>query len=218
MFVVSQLAGMKVQKVYHLYVCIKGLRLLSTINAKQRFVLIKVGQKKSGNGENNYCYLSVFSHCNSSTDYPVSDGKYKEFTVSSCFDSIFCIMQASAKIHNLEVDAAALAVSLDGGSTVTIDLTAHNVPYCANEVIIYVRVVTGLISNADYDGDIIIQSGEYQRKVLFHAYPQYAWSYTSQYLTLPISTDRMITAKMVTERRIASIYFIADVQLVGYTN
>lgn len=106
-------------------------------------------------------------------------------------------------------------VSFDG-SEVSLDLKANNVPECAKEVIIYARVSTGWIAEGYSEGNLIVQSSLVKRQLYFRTYQQSAFSYNSEYFTMPISFDRRATAKIVTSKRIASDNFKADVQVVGF--
>lgn len=97
------------------------------------------------------------------------------------------------------------------------DLRANNVPECASEVIIYARVASGWIDDGYTEGNLIVKSGSVQRKLYFRTLKQSAYSYNSEYFTMPISENRIATAKIVTDTlKITSSNFKADVQVVGY--
>lgn len=101
---------------------------------------------------------------------------------------------------------------------VTIDLVAEGVPLCASEVIVFTRVRTQFFNTRGfgYDGYLIVQSGEVRRKLYFSIDSKYVWVYNSDYLYLPVSEDRNVTARIARSNRINSKNFYAEVQLVGY--
>lgn len=94
-----------------------------------------------------------------------------------------------------------------------IKLSDYNVPSCATEVVIYARVRCGHMKG-DHDGNVIVESGGMVRKLFFHTYHQGAWSFNSDYFTMPISTNaRTITTYL---QIFATGNFAATVQVVGY--
>lgn len=110
-----------------------------------------------------------------------------------------------------------LSLSLNG-AVVTIDLEAGGVPLYASEVIVFTRVRTQFFNTGGfgYDGFLIVQSGTVQRKLFFSMYDKSVWVYNSDYLYLPLSQDRNVTAWVARSTRIWSKNFYAEVQLVGH--
>lgn len=100
------------------------------------------------------------------------------------------------------------------GNRVTLKLGRHKVPAHATEVIVYAQVRCGSM-NRDVDGQLIIESEPYSRVLFFHSYRQNAWTFNSEYFTLPVSADRKIQARV---RTIARGNFRAYVRIVGYTS
>ena len=108
-------------------------------------------------------------------------------------------------------DPAPLSILGIRGS-VTLDLTKHKVPSHATSVLVYARVRSGYVKG-DLDGEVLVTSGQSIRRLFFHTYHQSAWSYNSDYFVLPIASDRIVRAKVITE---ANGNFQAAVQVVGY--
>lgn len=95
-------------------------------------------------------------------------------------------------------------------------LNKYKVPAHAKEVIIYARVRCGYMRRSG-DGELVVKSEPYERKLFFHLYRQNAWSFNSDYFTLPISEDRTIQAYVRVPSNSAG-NFVASVTIVGYTS
>ena len=93
-----------------------------------------------------------------------------------------------------------------------LDLTKHKVPSHATSVLVFARVRTGYMKG-DLDGEVRVTSGQSLRRLFFHSYHQGAWSYNSDYFVLPIASDRIVRARVITS---ATGNFQAAVQVVGY--
>lgn len=116
-------------------------------------------------------------------------------------------------LSQVENDATKLSLS---GTKIIMKLTEHKVPAHAKEVIVYARVRCGYMKQ-DVDGEIIIESAPYKRMLYFHTYKQSAWSFNSDYFTLPISEDRTVRAYVQAPPNSAG-NFVASVKIVGYTS
>ena len=104
-------------------------------------------------------------------------------------------------------------LAIDGKLT-TLDLAEHKVPAYATGVVVFARVRCGWMATNPGNGEVSVKSGGIKRNLYFTTYKQDAWSFSSNYFTLPIGPVRSVTAEVSTKGR---GNFKAAVQIIGYT-
>ena len=104
------------------------------------------------------------------------------------------------------------------GTTLPIKLQDWNIPEDAFEVILYVYTQNGwLNNNIDDSGTFQFYTttinGRIQKEIFFHAYSQRAWSYNSDHIDLPVESERIVYAKVDSEKSYGIQCFA---KIVGY--
>ena len=112
--------------------------------------------------------------------------------------------------------------SLTAGQTLTLQLAQENVPEQAYQVVIYATFANGHYKPGNEPGEMIVSTtipnGIIERKLYCYLYDQSAWSYNSENIALPVGSDnRVVNVTLNLPESTSGSYYIASVQVVGYS-